>query len=94
MNTWYVYLIRCRNNSLYTGITTDVNRRFAEHQSNSTKGAKYLKGKGPLALAWQVAIGDRNTALKAEKKIKKLSKAKKEMLVRGKISIREIMESS
>ncbi|MBT8330889.1 MAG: GIY-YIG nuclease family protein, partial [Deltaproteobacteria bacterium] len=47
-DNWYVYMLRCCDGSLYTGIATDVERRFAEHQSNS--GAKYLRGRGPLAL--------------------------------------------
>jgi len=77
--TWFLYLIRCKDGALYTGITTDVDRRFAEHQSG--KGAKYLRGKAPLTLAFQQKIGSRSAALKAEASIKKLSKANKEAII-------------
>jgi len=77
--TWFLYLIRCKDGALYTGITTDVDRRFAEHQSG--KGAKYLRGKTPLTLAFQQKIGSRSAALKAEASIKKLSKADKETII-------------
>jgi len=77
--TWFLYLIRCKDGALYTGITTDVDRRFAEHQSG--KGAKYLRGKAPLTLVFQQKIGSRSAALKAEASIKKLSKADKETII-------------
>jgi len=77
--TWFLYLIRCKDGSLYTGITTDVARRFAEHQSG--KGAKYLRGKAPLTLALQQKIGSRSAALKAEAAIKKLSNVDKEIII-------------
>jgi len=77
--TWFLYLIRCKDGALYTGITTDVDRRFAEHQSG--KGAKYLRGKAPLTLAFQQKIGSHSAALKAEASIKKLSKAEKEAII-------------
>jgi len=77
--TWFLYLIRCKDGALYTGITTDVDRRFAEHQSG--KGAKYLRGKAPLTLVFQQKIGSRSAALKAEASIKQLSKADKETII-------------
>ncbi|WP_199610214.1 GIY-YIG nuclease family protein [Flocculibacter collagenilyticus] len=82
MNTWYLYLIRCRSNTLYTGITTDVKRRFAEHQSGSKKGAKYLKGKGPLQLVFSVEVGSKSQACKAEIAVKRLTKSRKEYLIK------------
>jgi putative endonuclease len=78
---WYLYLIRCRDGSLYTGITTDVARRFAEHQQNNGAGAKYLRGRGPLELVFQKKLGSRSLALGVESKVKKLSKARKEDLI-------------
>ena len=69
-------MIRCCNGNLYTGITTDVGRRFHEHQSTA-KGSKYLKGKGPLELVLQKKIGSRSLALKVERKVKKFSKIEK-----------------
>lgn len=78
---WFIYLIRCNHGTLYTGITSDVARRFAEHESG--KGAKYLRGKAPLELVFQQAIGSRSAALTAEAAIKKLSKADKEKLIQA-----------
>ncbi len=90
MNNWFLYLIRCRHGRLYTGITTDVLRRFEEHKSHDKKGSKYLRGKSPLKLVMKKRIGDKSLALKIEAEVKKLSKAKKELLVDGKIKIGDI----
>jgi len=90
MSPWFIYLIECANGNLYTGITTDVERRLQQHRSNSNKSAKYLRGKGPLRLAWQQEIGDKSTALKTEIKIKQLSKADKERIIRQQLSIQDI----
>ncbi|KLN63708.1 MULTISPECIES: GIY-YIG nuclease family protein [Vibrio] len=79
-SNWYVYLIRMRNNALYCGITTNVERRFKQHQQGT--GAKALKGKGPLILEWYQGAGDnRSSASKLEYQIKRLSKQKKEQLI-------------
>ena len=75
---------------MYTGITTDVERRFEEHNSGDKKGSKYLRGKAPLKLVMKKRIGDRSMALRVEAKVKKLPKIKKELLVDGKIKLREI----
>ena len=92
MLDWYLYLVRCRDGSLYTGITTDVVRRFAEHQGNSGAGAKYLRGRGPLVLVFQKKLGSRSLALGVESKVKKLSKARKEELIRDNPHIDEIVK--
>jgi putative endonuclease len=76
---WYLYMVRCRDGNLYTGIATDVGRRFAEHRSG--KGAKYLRGRGPLILAFQEKVGRRSAALRMERLIKRLPKEKKESIV-------------
>jgi putative endonuclease len=78
---WYVYLVRCRGGCLYTGITTDVARRFAEHEANHGEGAKYLRGRGPLELVFQAKIGEKGRALTVESRVKRLSKAGKEALI-------------
>ena len=83
MNNWFVYMIRCANNSLYTGITTNVERRLHEHMHTGNKGSKYLKGKGPLELVWQYPADDRGHASKLEYRIKQLDKSDKERLVNG-----------
>ncbi|MGJ3353786.1 GIY-YIG nuclease family protein [Providencia sp. Je.9.19] len=78
-NNWYLYLIRQKNNALYCGITTDVQRRFTQHKEG--KGAKALKGKAPLTLVFQCAVGNRSSASQVEYKIKQLNKKTKERLV-------------
>jgi len=78
---WHVYLVRCGDRSLYTGIATDVSRRFAEHRQGAGRGSRYLRGRGPLELAYQQPVGTRSLALKVEQQIKKLSKAGKEALI-------------
>jgi putative endonuclease len=90
MLNWHVYLVRCSDGSLYTGITTDVARRFAEHQRNGDAGAKYLRGRGPLVLVFQKKLGNRSLALEVESKVKKLSKARKEELIKDNTLIDEI----
>ncbi len=74
-------MIRCNDNSLYTGISTNVERRLLEHQGKDKKGAKYLKGKGPLELVWQCKACNRSIASKLEHAIKKLPKDEKEKLI-------------
>jgi len=78
---WFLYLIRCKTGQLYTGITTNVQRRLTEHQCG--KGAKYLRGKDPLQLVFQQEIGSRSEALKIESTIKKLPKEAKETIIRS-----------
>jgi putative endonuclease len=74
---------------LYTGIATDIDRRFAEHQSG--KGAKYLRGRGPLELAFKQKIGRRSSALKMERLIEKLPKSEKERIAAGRIDIDRVL---
>jgi len=77
---WSVYIIRCGDDSLYTGITTDVARRFSEHQSGSV-GSKYLRGRAPLKLVFDRQVGDRSLASKIEHRIKKLPRPEKDALL-------------
>ncbi len=79
MEDWYLYLVRCRDGSLYTGITTDVPRRMKAHRANL--GAKYLRGRGPLALVFQERIGAKRRAFQLERVVKRWPKSKKEKLV-------------
>lgn len=80
-SVWYLYMVRCANGHLYTGVTTDVARRFSEHQSGSAKSAKFLRGKGPLTLAYSETVGSRSEALKREIVLKKWPRAKKLALI-------------
>jgi putative endonuclease len=72
---------------LYTGITTDVQRRFAEHQAQGNKTAKYLRGKNPLSLVFSLQIGNRSAASKIEHQIKQLPKSQKELLIQDRTII-------
>lgn len=73
--SWHLYIVKCSDNSLYTGITTDISRRVKEH--NSKKGAFYTKNKTPVVLVYQEAMSDRSSALKRERGIKCLPREKK-----------------
>ncbi len=75
---WYLYILKCRDGSLYTGITTDVEKRFEAHQSG--KGAKYTRGRGPLELVYREECGDHSEALKREIAVKRLSREEKKSL--------------
>lgn len=77
--TWTVYLARCRDGSLYTGVTTDLERRLAEHNSGS--GASYTRSRLPLVMVYWETAEDRSGALRRECAIKRLSRAEKEELV-------------
>lgn len=87
---WFLYLVRTADNALYTGITTDVARRFVEHQTG--KGAKALRGKGTLTLAFSAPVGERSLALKLEYRVKQLTKLQKERLVAGDGSFEALRE--
>lgn len=91
MSGWFVYLIRTRQGALYTGITRDVERRFAEHSAGGVKAAKALRGRGPLELVFQHALPDKSAALVMEARIKKWNKAQKEALVRGEVELPEVV---
>jgi len=88
---WSVYLVRCGAGALYTGIATDVPRRLAEHRHARGKGAKYLRGRGPLRLVFEKKIGAKGLALSVESRIKKLPKARKEALIEQDHFINEII---
>ncbi|WP_434086944.1 GIY-YIG nuclease family protein [Shewanella alkalitolerans] len=79
--TWSLYMIRCANGHLYTGITTDIDRRFKEHSDNGPKTAKYLRGKGPLTLVYRERVGSHSDALKREIAVKRLTKTQKVALI-------------
>jgi putative endonuclease len=84
-----VYIVRCADGSYYTGIATDVARRIAEHEE-SPKGAKYLKGRGPLMLEYSEIAGDRSSASKLEYRIKQLSRMDKQALIEGRMALSDL----
>jgi putative endonuclease len=76
---WFVYLVRCRDNSLYCGITKDVATRVAAH--NAGTGAKYTRSRRPVSLVWNRRTRDEAAARRLELKIKRLKKAEKEQIL-------------
>ena len=78
-NTWYLYILRCGDGTLYTGISTDPQKRLKVHRSG--KGAKYTKGRGPLAMVYCERCGSHSDALKRELAVKALKRSEKEQLI-------------
>ena len=79
---WYLYILRCRDDTLYTGITTDVEKRLEAHRSG--RGAKYTRGRGPLKLRYRETVPDKSTALKRECILKRLRKHEKIAIIHEK----------
>ena len=79
MSRWFVYILRCKNGSLYTGITNNLEMRVAKHQAGT--GAKYTRAFGPVKLVYKQAMKSATAARKREAEIKSWSKAEKEILV-------------
>ncbi len=80
-DSWIVYMVRCSDNSLYTGITKDIDKRIKEHNSASKLGAKYTRSRTPVTLVYTENIKTRSQAAKRECEIKKMDKKAKEMLL-------------
>lgn len=79
MKKWHVYMVRCADGSLYTGIATDVERRVAQH--NTGQGARYTRGRGPVTVVYQERVKDRPAALRREHAIKQLRPVEKRALL-------------
>lgn len=79
---WTVYILRCSDNSLYTGITRDLNRRLNEHNHDNRLAAAYTRARRPVTLMYQEAHIDRSSASKREAVIKKMTKTDKELLIK------------
>ena len=75
----YVYMIRCKDGSLYTGWTNNLEKRFRNHCKG--KGAKYTRGRGPLELVYYEVFEEKKEAMKREYEIKQLKKSEKEKLI-------------
>lgn len=80
---WSVYMLRCADNTLYTGITTDLIRRVAEHNGERSNGARYTRARRPVCLVWHEAAADRAAASVQEYRVKRLSRKAKEKLLLG-----------
>jgi putative endonuclease len=83
---WHVYIVRTRDGTLYTGITTDVERRLAEHRADEGRGARYLRGRNPLEIVYRRKLGDRGLALRVESRLKRRPRADKQAIVSGQLS--------
>jgi len=83
MSDWFVYLVRCKDDSLYTGITTDLDRRVHEHNHDDKQAASYTRSRRPVRLVYWESMASRAQALSREAKLKQLSKSQKEALVIG-----------
>ncbi len=78
---WYVYILKCSDDSLYTGITKDINKRVDRH--NKGRGAKYVLGKRPVTLMHKERFGNLANAMKREREIKSWGREKKLRLIKG-----------
>lgn len=83
MSDWAVYILRCVDGSLYTGISVDVERRVEEHNSSNRLGAKYTRGRRPVKLVYTEVLNDRSLAAQRELQIKQMSRKEKEKLIRA-----------
>ena len=81
MSTWHLYILRCRDGSLYTGYTNDLDARIAAH--NAGRGAKYTASRRPVHLVYSEPVESKAEAMRRELQIKRWTKAKKEALVAG-----------
>lgn len=84
-----LYILRCADGSLYTGIATDVQKRLAEHEAGP-RGAKYLRGRGPLEIVYSSVVGDRAIASQIEYRVKQLSRARKLDLIEGRRGLADL----
>jgi len=80
LKNWFVYMIQADDGAYYTGVTTDVQRRFSEHR-DSKKGARYFRGRKPVAVVYQESGHTRSSACQREAAIKKLKRDQKQRLV-------------
>ena len=78
---WYVYILRCQDDSLYTGVCTDLERRVQEHNQCNKKGARYTRARRPVNMVYQEDCENRSEACKREAAIKKLQRKQKLLLI-------------
>ncbi|MEN9403202.1 MAG: hypothetical protein RL091_1905 [Verrucomicrobiota bacterium] len=82
----YVYVVRCRDNTLYIGTARDVAKRLAQHDAG--KGAKYTRSRGPVILLWQEGPMTVSRALRREHQLKQLTRPQKQALIRGELILK------
>lgn len=77
VSPWFVYVVRCADDTLYTGITTDTQRRMDEHNAGAPSGARYTRNRRPVTLAYVESAANRGVATQRERAIKKLDRRRK-----------------
>lgn len=85
--SYSVYILRCADGSLYTGIALDVRRRLEEHRGG-VRGAKYLRGRLPVELVFECVAGERGDALRLEHRVKRMSRREKDLLITGSLELK------
>lgn len=83
MKSWFVYILCCADDTLYTGVTTDPVRRLREHNGEIRGGARYTRSRQPVSMIWHESQPNRSEACKREAQLKRLSRAAKLRLIRG-----------
>ncbi len=81
MSQWFVYILQCNDDSLYTGVTTDIERRVKEHNHDTKLAASYTRARRPVKLVYSEQCDDRSQALKREVRIKRLKRFEKQALI-------------
>jgi putative endonuclease len=94
MSDWHLYLVRCDDGSLYTGISTDVARRLREHRRGGVRAASYFRLRTPMEVVFTLRVGDRADASSAEYAIKRLTKPQKEQFVAGHLKLSDVLARS
>jgi putative endonuclease len=89
---WHVYIVRTRDGSFYTGVTTNVRRRLSEHRAGAGRGARYLRGRTPLKIVYRCRIGDRGLAHRVEWHLKRRTRAEKQAIVDRRPSRRGLLQ--
>lgn len=78
---WWVYILRCRDGSLYTGIARDLERRLGEHNGDDRLGARYTRARRPVVLVYREGLASRSQASRREAQIKRMTRSEKELLL-------------
>jgi len=89
-SSWFVYILRCADNSLYTGVTTDLDKRLKQHNGIVKNGARYTRGRQPVKLVYQEYSTSRAAACKREHTIKSLKKPEKERLIEKQLRVKTL----
>lgn len=94
MKMWYVYILQCADDTLYTGITTDPERRLQEHNSDNRSAARYTRVRRPVRLVYQEDCADRAEASRREYEIKQLNRKAKQQLIVDRVSIEQKVQTA